>query len=150
MAGFFTARAPDIAVAAAAAVSRRVPHTVGLCDWVGYNQRERAHRKVARTKIADERKAVSILEVANRDHIAIESWNCQGGQCRVDRAAGDVTGIALRRVVRALVPVQLARTGLGTRAERIGRGISDGQPSIKALDVDHVRIQKYRTTYIDL
>src|SRR5215813_11510335 len=73
------------------------------------DQRQIAHRQITRANVADERKAVSILEVANRDHITIEaghSGRCQGS---VYRTRCDRTGVDLRRVVRALIPVQVAR-----------------------------------------
>src|SRR5438132_9080040 len=51
--------------------SRRA--AVGAAGRIGNDQSQIDHGEVASAKIADERKPVSVLEAANRDHITAES-----------------------------------------------------------------------------
>src|SRR4051794_9588759 len=83
------------------------------------NQGQIAHGEVACTNVADERKAVSILEVANREHVTLEVRS--QGLCRVhpDRATGDAASVTRcrrrgRRRRGSAVPGQPATAGLCT------------------------------------
>src|SRR5262249_51254793 len=96
-----------------------------------------------------ERKAVSKLEVANRDHVTLEARHSRRSQRGIYRATGNRACVDLRRIICALEPVQVARTGLSACAERICRCVRDRQSGIKPGLVRHERIQQNRTTYID-
>src|SRR5947199_5521732 len=55
---------------------------------IGEYNRQVTHGEIACTNIADERKAVSVLEVANRNHVALEARN----QC-LRRVHVDITTV---------------------------------------------------------
>jgi len=106
------------------------------------DQSQIAHRQIARAEVADEGEPVSELELANRDHITLEPCCSSGCQSRVDRASSDVAGGYLRSRCRRAVEVQVARAGLRTSAERIGRGIRDRETGVKSALIGYERIQQ--------
>src|ERR1035438_5339687 len=126
---------------------------------IGQNNRQVSHGQVTCTEIADERKAVSILEVANRERIALISRDQVRGQASPNRATGDVARVrggrrSGRSGGRATVPGEYARavlrgSDLATNRVRILRRVRHGQTGVKAGLVRDVRVQEDGTANVD-
>src|ERR1035437_9697829 len=119
---------------------------VGVARIVQDN-RQVTHGEITCTNIADERKAVSELEVANCDHVALEGRG-YGLQCvGINRAGCNGTSVAGSRRSggcgsSATVPVKSAIAGLCGSAERVRRGIRDCDTGVEAGLIGQVRIQQ--------
>src|SRR5262249_7664194 len=103
-----------------AARSRRGDTTRAGAGRIRDHQRQVAHGEITRAKIADERKAVSILEPANRDHITREPARHVVEGSRYERGeAGSRRNIRCRRGPRegCAEPVQGASAALRRGAE---------------------------------
>src|ERR1035437_1560525 len=126
---------------------------VGVARIVQDN-RQVTHGEITCTNIADERKAVSELEVANCDHVALEVRGDGLQSVGPNRAGGNVASVALdRRNGRCgggtTVPVQFATAGLCGCAERVRRGIRNRDTGVEAGLVGYVRIQQDGTADVN-
>src|ERR1039457_426829 len=133
----------------------------GTGTKVGNDERQVAHGEVTRTNIADERKAVSKLEVADGERIALEGWgHCwvaeSVGPNRAGRNVGSFKGC--RRSVRsgggAAVEGERPRAVLCARevvarGERIHRGIRNRHTRVEASLIGDVRIEQNGTAHTD-
>src|ERR1035441_8220350 len=119
---------------------------IGDDDW------QIAHGKVTCTNIADERKAVSVLEVANREHVALEARGDGLQSVGPHRAGGNVARVADSRrsgrsgggaaVVGQRATARLCTGDVAAHGERILRGIRHRQTGVEAGLIGDVRIQR--------
>src|ERR1019366_1543497 len=133
----------------------------GTGTKVGNDERQVGHGEITRTNIADERKAVSKLEVADGERIALEGWgHCwvaeSVGPNRAGRNVGSFKGC--RRSVRsgggAAVEGERGRAVLCARevvarGERIHRGIRNRHTRVEASLIGDVRIEQNGTAHTD-
>src|ERR1035438_5097447 len=119
---------------------------------IGDDDCQIAHGEVTCTNIADERKAVSVLEVANREHVALEARGDGLQSVGPHRAGGYVARVAGSRrsgrsgggaaVVGQRATARLCTGDVAAHGERIHRGIRHRQTGVEAGLIGDVRIQQ--------
>ena len=129
-------------------VVQRFSPVITRAGTIRQDQRQIAHCEIACADIADERKAVSQLELADCDHVPLESGCCCRCQGHISSSGRYVASIHCRRGGRT-IEVQGTRTGLSACAKRICRGVRDRQTGVEAGLVGHEREEQNRVAEDD-